>query len=73
MKRHTPIISGLVYLIRITPQRGSGVLGTLELGGEVVFESQFPTYKDAYWTLLEMDGNDFLNASQNLDIPSKGW
>lgn len=60
-----PILSGLVYLIRITPQRGSGVLGTLELGGEVVFESQFPSYKDAYWALMEMDGNEFVEISRS--------
>lgn len=73
MKQHIPIIGGLVYRIRITPMRGSGVLGTLELGGEVVFESEFPTYKDAYWTLLEMDGNDFVNTLPGVDIPTKGW
>lgn len=61
--KSVPILSGLVYLIRITPQRGSGVLGTLELGGEVVFESQFPSYKDAYWALMEMDGNEFVEIS----------
>jgi hypothetical protein len=63
--KSVPILSGLVYLIRITPQRGSGVLGTLELGGEVVFESQFPSYKDAYWALMEMDGNEFVEISRS--------
>lgn len=71
--RHVPVLSGLVYLIRITPQRGSSVLGTLELGGEIMFESEFPSYTDAYWALMEMDGNDFLNTSQKLDIPTNGW
>ena len=59
--KHTPLLNGLVYHIRITPQRGSGVLGTLEdkATGEIFFESEFPSYKDAYWVLMEMDGNDF--------------
>ena len=56
---HIPILSGLIYTIRITPQRGSWVLGTLEAGGEVVFESEFPSYKDAYWALMEMDSKEF--------------
>lgn len=63
--RHVPVLSGLVYLIRITPQRGSSVLGTLELGGEVVFESNFPSYKDAYWALMGMDGHEFVEISRS--------
>jgi hypothetical protein len=59
---HQPLLNGLVFHIRITPQRGWGVLGTLEDKdtGEVVFESEFSSYKDAYWALMEMDGNEFL-------------
>jgi len=55
-----------VYLIRITPQRGSGVLGTLEDKdtGEIVFESEFPSYKDAYWALMEMDSSEFASPNQ---------
>jgi len=50
-------------MVRITPQRGSYVLGTLEdkKTGEIVFESEFPSYKDAYWTLMEMDSNYYLS------------
>ena len=60
--KHQPLLNGLVYLIRITPQRGSAVLGFLEdkETGEIVFESDFPSYKDAYWALMEMDSNEFL-------------
>jgi hypothetical protein len=62
--RNQPLLNGLVYYIRITAQRGSGVLGTLEEKdtGEIVFESDFPSYKDAYWALMEMDGNEFLGS-----------
>lgn len=64
---HQPLLNGLVYFIRITPVRGSGVLGTLEEkgSGEIVFESEFPCYKDAYWALMEMDGNEFLGSLAN--------
>ena len=64
---HQPLLNGLVFLIRITPQRGSGVLGTLEdnTTGEVVFESDFPSYRDAYWALMEMDGNEYLGSLAN--------
>ena len=59
---HQPLLNGLVYFIRITPLRGSGVTGTLEdkQSGDIVFESEFPSYKDAYWALMEMDTNDFV-------------
>jgi hypothetical protein len=62
--KHQPLLNGLVYLIRITPVRGSEVLGTLgdKATGEIVFESMFPSYKDAYWALMEMDGNEFLGS-----------
>jgi hypothetical protein len=70
--KHQPLLNGLVYLIRIAPVRGSGVLGTLEEKGtsEVIFESVFPSYKDAYWALMEIDGNEFLGslASRPLSV-----
>lgn len=28
--------------------------------GEIVFEGEFPTYKDAYWALQELDENVFM-------------
>lgn len=59
--KHVPLLQGLVYRIRITPLRGGAVIGTLEDGDFIVFESEFPCYKDAYWALMEMDGNDFLS------------
>lgn len=59
--KHVPVLQGLVYLIRISPLRGQAVIGFLEDGDTVVFESEFPCYKDAYWTLMEMDSNDFLS------------
>lgn len=66
--KHVPLLGGMVYQIRITPQRGFGVLGTLEADGEVVFESHFPSYKDAYWVLMEMDSNEYLESlSPELD------
>ena len=55
-----PLLQGLVYMIRITSYRGGFVVGTLEEGGSVIFESEFPCYKDAYWALMEMDGNAYL-------------
>ena len=58
--KHVPVLQGLKYLIRISPMRGRSVIGTLEDGGTVVFESEFPCYKDAYWALMEMDSNDYL-------------
>lgn len=70
--KHQPLLNGLVYLVRIAPVRGSDVLGTLEEKdtGEVIFESIFPSYKDAYWALMEIDGNEFLGslASRPLSV-----
>ena len=70
--KHQPLLNGLVYLIRITPVRGSEAMGALEnkATGEIVFESMFPSYKDAYWALMEMDGNEFLGslASRPLSV-----
>lgn len=64
---HTPLLNGLVFHIRITAQRGSGFVGVLEekATGEVVFESDFPSYRDAYWALMEMDGNEYLGSLAN--------
>lgn len=61
--KHQPLINGLVYLIHISQRRGS-VLGLLEdkETGEFLFESEFPSYKDAYWALKEMDANEFLGS-----------
>lgn len=61
MRTHTPIVNGLVYLINISQQRGF-VMGSLteKDTGEIVFESEFPTYKDAYWALQELDENVFM-------------
>ena len=70
--KHQPLLNGLVYLVRIAPVRGSDVLGTLgdKTTGEIVFESMFPSYKDAYWALMEIDGNEFLGslASRPLSV-----
>ena len=65
--KHQPLLNGLVYLVRIAPVRGSDVLGTLEENdtGKVVFESVFPSYKDAYWALMEIDGNEFLGSLES--------
>ncbi len=61
--KHQPLLNGLVYLVRITPQRGSGVLGCLQdkKTGEIVFESELPSYKDAYWALMEMDSEAWVS------------
>jgi hypothetical protein len=61
--KHQPLLNGLVFFVRIVPQRGCGVLGTLEdkETGEVIFESLFPSYKDAYWALMEMDSREFIS------------
>lgn len=64
--KHQPLLNGLTFFIRITPQRGSGVLGTLEdkVTGEIVFESNFPSYKDAYWALMDMDSREFVSSQK---------
>lgn len=56
---HVPLLRGLTYIIRITPMRGGAVIGSLEEEGDIFFEAEFPSYKDAYWALMEMDSNDF--------------
>jgi len=64
MSTNVPVLQGLAFLIRIVPQRGAGVLGILEEDGQIVFESEFPSYKDAYWALMEMDGYEFLKPKK---------
>lgn len=63
--KHSPVIGGLVYLIRILPNRGGSVFGSLEEDGEIVFDYEFDSYKDAYWALMSMDGQEFLLRSEN--------
>lgn len=60
--RNEPVINGLVYLWEIEKRRGFviGRLVTKPEPREVVFESEFPTYSDAYLALKDMDGNEFL-------------
>lgn len=65
-----PLLQGLVYMIRITPYRGGYVVGALEEGGSVIFESEFPCYKDAYWALMEMDGNAFISPTEEVERTS---
>lgn len=64
--KHVNLLNGLEFLIGIEPLRGSGgaVVGTLydKDTREAVFESDFPTYKDAYWTMMELDANAWLGA-----------
>lgn len=71
--KHQPLLNGLVYFIRITGQRGASVLGFLEdkETGEIVFESPFPSYKDAYYALMEMDSNDYLSEVEVADSDSE--
>lgn len=57
--KHVSVLQGLSYIIRITPMHGGYVIGTLESGEGIQFESEFPSYKDAYWALMEMDSNEF--------------
>lgn len=70
---HQPLLNGLVYLIRITGQRGSSVIGFLEdkESGEIYFESEFPSYTDAYWALMEMDSNDYLSKVEIANLDGK--
>ena len=66
MSKHVGIINGMDFLIRISPMRGCGGAHTGELVDketrDVVFESDFPSYKDAYNALMEMDANSWLGA-----------
>lgn len=61
---NVPLLQGLVYTIRITPYRGGWVIGTLEDGDEIIFESDFPCYKDAYWALMDMDGQAYISSTE---------
>ena len=69
MTKHVDLLNGLIYFIRITPLRGwrGAHLGELvdKDTDEVVFESDFPCYKDAYQALMEMDGNSWLGATES--------
>ena len=56
---HVPLLRGLTYTISIMPMRGGAVVGSLKEEGDIVFESTFPSYKDAYWALMEMDENEY--------------
>lgn len=60
MRTETPVVQGLMYILRFTRQRGGWFIGQLEEDGEIVFESEFPSYKDAYWALKELDENVFM-------------
>lgn len=60
MTNHVPLLRGMTYIIRITPMRGGAVIGSLEEKGDIVFESNFPSYKDAYWALMEMDESEYM-------------
>lgn len=66
MANHVKLLNGLEFSIRIHEIRGSGgaCMGLLvdKDTGEVVFESEFPSYKDAYWTLMDFDANAWLGA-----------
>lgn len=56
--KHSPLINGMVYLLRFSPMRDAGAFfGELvdKETGEQVFADIFPSYKDAYWELLKMD------------------
>lgn len=68
--KHVPILQGLVYTIRITPYRGGWVIGTLEDGDGIIFESDFPCYKDAYWALMDMDGRAFIASTEEVERTS---
>lgn len=61
MRTSIPLLQGLVYRIHITPLRGKAVIGRLEEEGEFVLESEFPSHTDAYWALMEIDGNEFIS------------
>jgi hypothetical protein len=69
MGKHVGILNGLEFLIRISPMRGSGGAHMGELvdkeTDEVVFESDFPSYGDAYHALMEMDTNSWLSVRES--------
>jgi hypothetical protein len=63
MTKHSPVINGLVFHLLITERRRLPVLGQLseKETGEIVFEDEFPSYRDAYWVLKGMDENEYLS------------
>jgi hypothetical protein len=67
MSKHVNQLSGLEFLIQIDQIRGSGgaCLGSLvdRETEEIVFESDFPSYGDAYRALMEMDANAWLGSA----------
>lgn len=73
MPTYTPLLNGLSFTVRITRRRGLPFLGQLEdkETGEVVFEDEFPSYRDAYWSLMEMDGLEYLAHIEVADTNSK--
>lgn len=71
MTTHTPIIGGMAYTIHFEQKRGGSVIGSLEEEGEIVFESVFPSYRDAYDVLMEMDLAEFVSrddATRNSSV-----
>lgn len=63
MAVHAPLLNGLVYFIRITKKpRKQEFLGTLEdkATGESIFDDVFPSYKDAYWALMDIDKREYV-------------
>ncbi len=68
--KNVPVLQGLVYTIRITPYRGGWVIGSLEDGDEIIFESDFPCYKDAYWALMDMDSQAFISSTEEVERTS---
>lgn len=69
MSKHTPVVNGLSFLVRITERRGLPVLGQLQdkQTGEIVFEEDFPSYRDAYWALKQIDENEYLSEIEVSD------
>jgi len=59
MATHTPLINGMVFLLRFTPIRDSrgGYTGEMldKEADEQVFVDVFPSYADAYRELRKMD------------------
>lgn len=70
MGKHADRLNGLEFSIRIDEMRGchGACVGQLvdKDTCEVVFESEFPSYKDAYWALMEMDGDAWLGSPVRL-------
>lgn len=62
--KHVPLLQGLVFRIHITPIGGTAVIGRLEEEGDFVFESEFESYRDAYWVLMKLDGNEYISTNK---------